>query len=448
MPEGGDRLDGQARRHRLMERVRTEQADYAALRAWLVKRLSSADGRTLHAWEAQALNERLASSLRERHRADGPRFHKVRGTSASEATLRRRLRREIASRSVDLRDPRVQAALDVVDPVTRRTALHLGLDRAEGSDDDYWLLEESQWGEALTVADVVPVFARHGRLREVVNAARELTGPYQRAEALAAALPHLEAPDRAEIANEAVASVITACRELSPRMWWRRLDVLEALAPVADNHGSEAIAAELRSVAKQPRSNMPPGDSCRAILIEAQLLLMLHASPQAADQLAVDGLTTAVQVLSEAVREAVLDVFTPLLQTAALDAGAELARTLGSSGRQASALAALARQAAEVGAAAKGSELIEEIARLPDLLANPTTAAVLGRNATLLTPTALIAIWCPAPGDGLLHGGSGGRRDDMVAAFDGLAPVLEFLGGSESIRAVEDASGMITRWWP
>ena len=219
----------------------------------------------------------------------------------AETTLRRHLREKVAERVVELDDPRVLAALDVADPVTVRTALHLGLDLAEARESDDGLFDEYD-REAPTLAGVVPAFARHGRLGELIDAARDLTGPYRRAEALVAALSHLPMEDRAAIAVEALASVVEACRHPSPRLWWKRLDVLGLLAPQLGQAGMRQLAAELRGLARRTNNGVPPGDAGLAIVIESQLLLLVHASPPVADELAVDGLRNAARLRSEAAR--------------------------------------------------------------------------------------------------------------------------------------------------
>src|SRR5262249_13950999 len=80
------------------------------------------------------------------------------------ATLRTVLRQAIRDRHVDLSDPDAVAALDAVDAVQRRTALHLGLQLAEVCDRD----DDVYPSPDLTV--VMPVFATHGRLGEALDA--------------------------------------------------------------------------------------------------------------------------------------------------------------------------------------------------------------------------------------------------------------------------------------
>ena len=446
-PDTDEQLDADALRHRLIDTVRTEQADYAALREWLVDVLSTrVEESSLRTFDREALGERLASSVA----GDGTpgRLVSDRGRRAnvSETTLRRHLREQIALRAVDLSDARVQAALEVVDPIAVRTALHFGLGLAEGREHDYGLLDQRD-DEIPTLVDVIPVFARFGRVQEAVAAARDLAGPYRRAEALAAALPHLSETDRVEIAREAAKSVIAACRGLSPRLWWRRLDVLDALASVVGARVLESLAAELRKLGGKATADVPPGDSCRAIVIEAQLLLMVHAGARKRSRLAVDALTVARRLRSKPVRAAVLDAVIPSLPAAALDTAARTARTLESTRRRGVLLAAVARRAAETGSAATASQLIDEIARPADLVADAALAGLVGRHASLLTSSALAEIWCPAPGEGLLHAAQRAQREAILGALDGLTPALALLGGREAVGAVEDAAQLVTRWW-
>ena len=368
-PDTGVELDADALRHRLIDAVRTEQSDYAALRSWLVEVLSTRFGELVRLSDSQ-LSERLASSVSGGDRPGRPPPDHGRRANVSETTLRRHLREQLAGRHVDLSDARVQAALEVVDPITIRTALHLGLGLAEHHEHDYDLFD-GRYDEAPTMVDAIPVFADHGRLPEALAAARDLAGPYRRAEALAAALPHLAGRDRVEIAGEAAANVIAACRGLSPRLWWRRLDVLGALAPVVSGKVLGSLAAELRTLGGKAGPDVPPDDSRRAIVIEAQLLLMLHVSTRGRSRLAIDALAVARRIGSKPVRAAVLDVLIPSLPAAALDTAARTARTLPATRPRATALAAVARRAGETGAAATASELVEEIARPADLVADP-----------------------------------------------------------------------------
>jgi hypothetical protein len=420
-------LDHEQLRARLVATSRTEQADYAALRDWLVRTTSGKRSRA-------ALKDALAAAV-----GDGASGAKK--ASWARTTLDRLLRERLRARVVDLGDPRIHAALEYASPLTVRTALHLGLEQAERHESDDELLDDSA-----SLAGIVAEFARHGRLHEAIEAARELDGPYRRAEALVAALPFASEPERAAVVADALKSLVEACRSGSPRMWWRRLDLLDALAPELGRDGMRQLATELRRLGDQTGAEVPPGDARRAIVAEAQLGLMLQATPQVAAGLAQDALRLA-RADSEGLRAAVLAAFVPRLPAPALEAAAATARTFAGHAR-AQALAAVARRADRLRAKPLASRLIEQTAGLPELFADPRIAAVVGEHAKLLTPAALDAVWCPDVGSGLLHRRTGASRENVERALDGLSGLLMELGGRPSVRAAAQARDTIARWWP
>jgi hypothetical protein len=421
-----EHADAAAVREWLIGVIRHDQADYAALQHWLGKLSAGSDRpREAHAFAGGA--------------GSGP---TVRRDNWAEATLRRHLREQLAARLVHLDDPKVQAALDLTDPATLRTALHLGLEWAESRDSD-----DQVFAGPSALAQLVPLFARYGRLRDLTEAARDLPAPYRRAEALVAALPYLGRDERTAGTAEASASLAAACQGSSPRMWWKRLAVLDLLAPELENSQIEDLAAELKKLARRGDANVPPGDSRGAVLIESQLLLLLHATPPTAAALSADVLDVAGRMHSEVVREAVLDALVPRLQPTALGAAAGAARTLPGP-RRALALASVARRAAQVDARDEASGLMEEIAGMPDLFGDPTVSTLVGRHADLLTPAALAAIWCPEPGKGLLHTANGASRVDLIRVLDDVAAALTLLGGPETNDAVAEVREVVTRWWP
>jgi hypothetical protein len=420
-------LDGEALRARLVAVSRAEQADYAALRDWLVRTTAGKPSRG-------ALKATLAAALAGADSA-------AEKATWARATVDRLLRERLRARAVDLGDPRVQAALEHAKPVVVRTALHLGLEAAErhGSDDE--LIDDSA-----ALADVVAVFARHGRLPEALQAAHELDGPYRRAEAFAAALPYVAEAERAAVVAAAGDSLVRACRSSSPRMWWRRLDVLETLARELGRGALRQLATELRRLGERYGSDVPPGDARRSVIAEAQLVVMMHATPQVAATVAKDALKLA-RADSEGLRGAVLAAFAPQLPVAALEPAAALAGTFAGHTR-AQALAAVARRADRVRAKALASRMIEEVAGLPDVFADPRIAAVVGEHAKLLTPAALTAVWCPEVGAGLLRDTHRASREDVERALAGLSGLLVELGGRPCVRAAEQARETVARWWP
>jgi hypothetical protein len=419
-------LDGAGLRQRLAEAIHSQRGD-AALREWFQSTLPP--------------DARDAGENHTRRPATGD-VPQVPASKSGQDALRRQLRADIRDGYVDLADPKVLAALETLAGVELRTALHLGLYAAETRDGD------AGADSYPDVAAAVPVFARHGRLREIVEAARELAGAYRRAEALTAALQYVAESDRPAIAAEAWENVISAARASSPRMWWQRLDVLAELAPFADGTAAARLARVLSTLADQPGERMPPADIARAIIVEAQLLLLLHATPRTASARAAEGLTTAGLIRSEPVRTAVLAAFTPVLPRTALAAAEALARRLRDRHRRAERLAALAARASEVHAAVTASTLVMQVAQLPGALGDPSMLGILAGHAHLVTPGELARIWCPAPGEGMLRDPAYQSRDELLAALATFRPALACLGGPAISTGIDQVVRTVREWWP
>ncbi len=431
-------LDGAAVRQRLADTVRAQLGD-APLREWFQSTLLPDD---------QDADQGIASGVDEyvdlddtRRPATGDVPHVPKSKSAQSA-LRRQLREDIQAGHVDFADPQVRAALETVEGVELRTALHLGLDLAERCDGD------GQDEPYPDVAAAVPVFARYGRLREIVDSARDLAGPYRRAEALTAALSYVAAADRPGIAAEAWTNVISAARASSSRMWWQRLDVLAELVPLVSGADIARLARVLCVLADRLDERTPPADVARAIVVEAQLLLLQHATPRTAPARAAEGLVTAGLIRSEPIRTAVLAAFTPVLPRTALAAAAALARRLRDRHRRAERLAALAVRASEARATGRASSLVVQVAQLPGALGERSLLGILADHAHLVTPSELARIWCPAPGEGLLRDPGNEARDELLAALATFGPALACLGGTGISAAVDRVVRTVRGWWP
>jgi hypothetical protein len=419
-------FDGAVLRQRLADTVYAQQGD-ASLHEWFRSTLPPG-GRNVDLGET-------------RPAADGT-PHAPANKSGRDA-LRQHLRKDMRFGHVNFADPKVLPALETVDGTELRTALHLGLNVAEKSDRD----DEVQPGYP-DVAACVPVFARHGRLHEVMDAARDLAGPYRRAEALTAALRYVTESDRPAIAAEAWTNVTSAARASSPRMWLRRLDLLAELAPFVGGADIARLARVLRTLADRLDERMPPADVARGIIVEAQLLLLLHATPRTASARAAEGLVTASLIRSEPIRTAVLAAFTPLLPKTSLAAAAAFARRLRDRHRRAERLAALAERASEVRAAGMASALIAQVAQLPGALSEPSMLGILADHAHLVTPSELARIWCPALGEGLLRDPGNESRDGLLAALDAFGPALTCLGGTGISASVDRTVRTVQGWWP
>jgi len=425
-------------RQRLAEAVHAQQGD-ASLREWFQSTLSPDDQDADQDIDPDVDLDAELNHTRRPATDDVPHVPK---SKSAQGTLRRQLREDIQAGYVDFADPKVLAALETVEGVELRTALHLGLDVAETCDDD------DGADSYPDVAAAVPVFARHGRLREVVDAARDLAGPYRRAEALTAALRYVAGSDRPAIAVEAWANVISAAHASSPRMWLRRLDVVAELVPFVGGADIARLARVLRVLADRLDERMPPADVARAIVIEAQLLLLLHATPRTASARAAEGLVTAGLIRSEPIRTAVLAALTPVLPRTALAAAMALARRLRDRHRRAERLAALAVRASEVRAAGTASYLVVQVAQLPGALGEPSMLGILAGHAHLVTPSELARIWCPAPGEGLLRDPGNESRDELLAALATFRLALACLGGTGISAAVDRVVRTVRGWWP
>ena len=359
-------------------------------------------------------------------------------------TLRTRLRQAIRDRRVDLSDPEIVAALDTVEAVERRTAMHLGLRLAEVRDSDD---DGAPGGPDL--AAVIPVFAAHGRLGEALDAARELTGPYRRCEALAAAVPYVPDVDRSAIAAQAWGDLLAAVRASSPRMWLLEMHVVRDLLPLVDGAAAGRLARVLRTVAARPGAEMPPPDVLRGVAVQVQLRLLLRAGKDTAGARAADGLRTAAQVRSEAVRAAALAAFTPVLPRSAVRTAIPLARRLRAVHRRAERLAALAARAHAVGSGRLAADIVVQIAGLPDAGASPQILALVARNAALVPAGRLAELWCPSVGEGLvLRHPANGSRDALCPTVAAFLPALARIGGTAVAAQIETSTETVRRWWP
>jgi len=208
------------------------------------------------------------------------------------------------------------------------------------------------------------------------------------------------------------------------------------------------LARVLRVLADRLDERMPPADVARAIVIEAQLLLLLHATPRTASARAAEGLVTAGLIRSEPIRTAVLAALTPVLPRTALAAAMALARRLRDRHRRAERLAALAVRASEVRAAGTASYLVVQVAQLPGALGEPSMLGILAGHAHLVTPSELARIWCPAPGEGLLRDPGNESRDELLAALATFRLALACLGGTGISAAVDRVVRTVRGWWP
>jgi hypothetical protein len=359
------------------------------------------------------------------------------------STLRRVLGPAIRDRHVELSDPHVVAALDTVDAVKRRTALHLGLQLAEVCDRD----DKLHTAPGLTV--VMPAFAAHGRLGEALDAARELTGPYRRCEALTAALPYVPDGGRRALAAEAWDLLLIAARASSPRMWLFEMHVVHDLLPLVSPAAVARLARVLRTLAGEPGETGPPPDVLRSVVVQVQLAMLMHAGRGAAPVLAADGLRTAAGIGPETVRTAVLAAFTPVLPHPALHAAVTQARRLRNVHRRAEALAALAERAHGVRDASLATDIVVHIADLPGAGGDPEILALLASKASLVPPVRLAVVWCPAVGrDLILRHPANTSRDALCAGLAAFRPVLAKLGGRRVTAAIPASIKTVTRWWP